>query len=170
MNENRVQDDPRYQALIQLIRTAETLWNSSRLLFAGWGLSPSQFNVMNLLHELEGGLSQVELSRALLMHRSNVTGLVDRLEQRKLVTRQGVPGDRRSYLVCLTGEGRRIMAEILPLYHKAAERVWGRISPNRALKLKLDLDRLCENAAQIAAEYRQPEHGGNDEDIRQAAC
>src|SRR5439155_27087571 len=35
---------PRYRALLQLLRTAETLWNSSRLFFVRWELSPSQFN------------------------------------------------------------------------------------------------------------------------------
>src|SRR5438874_74225 len=35
---------PRYQALLQLLRTAEALWNASRNFFARWDLSPSQFN------------------------------------------------------------------------------------------------------------------------------
>jgi hypothetical protein len=40
---------PRYPALLQLLRTAENLWNASRLFFGRWDLSPSQFNVLNLL-------------------------------------------------------------------------------------------------------------------------
>ena len=70
----------RYRALLQLLRTSDTVWNASRLFFARWDLGPSQFNVLNLLHGV-AGLSQTELSRELIMHRSNVTGLVDRLEQ-----------------------------------------------------------------------------------------
>jgi DNA-binding MarR family transcriptional regulator len=154
VTETTVHADPRYQALIQLLRTADTLWNSSRLLFSRWNLGPSQFNVLNLLHEVPEGLSQIDLSRALLMHRSNVTGLVDRLEERKLVKRQGVPGDRRSYRVSLTAKGRQAMAEVLPLYYDAAERVWGKISADRALRLKSDLEQLCANAATIASEYQ----------------
>ena len=50
---------PRYAALLQLLRTAENLWNSSRVFFGRWGLSPSQFNVLNLLSKAPGGLSQV---------------------------------------------------------------------------------------------------------------
>src|SRR6266496_1133102 len=42
---------PRYQALLQLLRTAEALWNASRNFFARWDLSPSQFNVLNLLYD-----------------------------------------------------------------------------------------------------------------------
>ena len=47
----------RYQALLQLLRTADTVWNSSRVFFARWDISPSQFNVLNLLRgEPETGI------------------------------------------------------------------------------------------------------------------
>jgi DNA-binding MarR family transcriptional regulator len=140
----------RYQVLIQLLRTAETLWLSSRMLFARWNLSPSQFNVLNLLHGLPEGLSQIELSRALLMHRSNVTGLVDRLEARGLVQRQTVPDDRRSYRVTLTAAGLRLMQQILPLYYRAAEEVWGDVPDGQASRLGNTLDGLCANARRLA--------------------
>src|SRR5580692_12405550 len=90
---------PRHQALIELLRTAETLWNASRVFFARWDLSPSQFNVLNLLYDLPDGCSQIELSRQLIMHRSNVTGLVDRLESRGLLRRAENPHDRRAFNV-----------------------------------------------------------------------
>ena len=54
---------PRYRALLQLLRTAETLWNASRLFFVRWALSPSQFNVLNLLYDKPDGCTQIELSR-----------------------------------------------------------------------------------------------------------
>src|SRR5262249_8628900 len=93
---------PRYEALIELLRTAENLWNAGRVFFARWDLSPSQFNVLNLLQDHADGLTQVELSRRLIMHRSNVTGLVDRLEARHLVQRKDAPADRRAFNMVLT--------------------------------------------------------------------
>ena len=69
-----------YQALLQLLRTADLLWSASRVFFARWELSPSQFNVLNLLSDQTAGLSQIELGRLLITHRSKVTGLIDRLE------------------------------------------------------------------------------------------
>src|SRR5437870_315594 len=103
---------PRYEALLQLLRTAESLWNASRLFFGRWDLSPSQFNVLNVLEGQREGLSQIELSRQLLMHRSNVTGLVDRLQTRGFVRRDESPGDRRSYRVVLTPPGRKLLGRI----------------------------------------------------------
>src|SRR5208283_3859752 len=90
-----------YQALVQLLRAADTVWNASRAFFARWDLSPSQFNVLNLLERNPRGLSQTELSRQLIMHRSNVTGVVDRLEERRLVKREDAADDRRAYRVVL---------------------------------------------------------------------
>ncbi|HMO66682.1 MAG TPA: MarR family transcriptional regulator, partial [Verrucomicrobiota bacterium] len=139
----------RYAALLQLLRTAEDLWNASRVFFARWDLSPSQFNVLNLLREQPDGLSQAEFSRLLVMHRSNATGLVDRLELRGLVRRTNDPADRRAYRVLLTPAGRRLVESILPEYHDAAERVWEGVSPGHAEHLLDDLRRLATNAAAI---------------------
>lgn len=143
---------PRYQALLQLLRTADTLWNASRLFFEPWQLSPSQFNVLNLLHSTPGGLSQTELGRQLIMHRSNLTGLVDRLEKRGLVKRQDVAGDRRAYRVMLTAAGAKLLDEILPRYYAGAERVWGGISAKRIADLVMDLKRVAQNAERVASE------------------
>lgn len=145
---------PRYQALLQLLRTSETLWNASRVLFARWELGPSQFNVLNLLHEVPEGLTQIELSRALVMHRSNVTGLVDRLEARGLVIRRASPGDRRAWRVALTRAGMERIREILPVYYRAAEEVWGTLPIKRAQQLVTELAAVCANAERAAAAIR----------------
>jgi DNA-binding MarR family transcriptional regulator len=143
---------PRYQPLIELLRTAETLWNSSRVFFARWDLSPSQFNVLNLLHEQPGGCTQISLSRKLIMHRSNITGLVDRLEMRGLVRRKEIPGDRRAFNIVLTPEGKKLVTAIQPHYYHAAEIVWNGISVERTRQILSDLRAIGENASTIAAE------------------
>jgi DNA-binding MarR family transcriptional regulator len=150
MAANASSPGPRYQALLQLLRTAETLWNASRLFFAQWNLSPSQFNVLNLLYDQPGGCTQIELSRSLIMHRSNVTGLVDRLEARGLLQRRDSANDRRAYRVVLTTAGKRLVQQVLPHYYAAAEKVWGELAATRATQLVNDLARLCANAGEVA--------------------
>ena len=143
---------PRYRALLQLLRTAETLWNVSRLFFARWDLSPSQFNILNLLCDRPEGCTQIELSRLLIMHRSNVTGLVDRLEARGLVQRRDSPHDRRVYRVILTAAGKKLLQQILPRYYAAAEEVWGTLPARRANQLINELTRVCANAKGVAGD------------------
>ncbi len=142
--------NPRYRALIQLLRTAEDLWNASRVFFVRWGLSPSQFNVLNLLHGRPEGLSQSELSRLLLMHRSNATGLVDRLERRGLVRRRDDAQDRRAYRVGITPAGSRLLEDVLPHYFAAADEVWDGLSNARVEQWMSELQRLAASAAAVA--------------------
>jgi DNA-binding MarR family transcriptional regulator len=152
MNGQSAAPGPRYEALIELLRTAENLWNASRVFFARWDLSPSQFNVLNLLRDHPDGLTQVDLSRRLIMHRSNVTGLVDRLEARRLVRRADDPADRRAFNILLTPPGRKLLRKIEPHYYRAAETVWGNISPARAKQLVAELSTVSANADRIAAQ------------------
>src|ERR1700733_506840 len=137
---------PRYQALIELLRTAETLWNASRIFFARWDLSPSQFNILNLLYEQPDGCTQIELSRQLIMHRSNVTGLVDRLESRGLVRRHDIPDDRRAFQILLTPAGKKLIRQIQPHYYRAAETLWHGIPAARANQLVATLQLISKSA------------------------
>ena len=147
---------PRYAALLQLLRTADTIWNSSRVFFGRWDLSPAQVTLLNLLTGPGDGLTQSELSRELLTHRSNITGLVDRLEARGLVARRAEAGDRRAWRVVLTAAGRRVMDEGKPHYFAAAERVWEGIPVRRAAEVGEALRRVATNteraASRLAAE------------------
>jgi len=140
--------------LLRLLRTADRIWNASRVFFGRWELSPSQFNILNLICDTAEGMTQTALSRELLMHRSNVTGLVDRLEIRGLVERRELAGDRRVYRVVLTAVGRRLMSEILPRYYEAAEEVWGEMSTEDAGRLSDELQRIAAQAEQVEAKYR----------------
>lgn len=148
--------DPRYAALLALLRAADTIWSASHALFARWELSPSQFNVLNLLADRPEGLTQTELGRALIMHRSNVTGLVDRLERRGLLVRRDAAGDRRAWRVCLTPAGQRLWREVHPHYLEAARKVWGNIAAGRARELIRVFDTLAANALALAAQLESP--------------
>jgi DNA-binding MarR family transcriptional regulator len=151
MRQRLGESHPGYRALMELLRTADTVWDASRLFFERWDLSPSQFNVLNLLRLNPAGLSQTELSRQLIMHRSNVTGLLDRLERRGLVARREVAADRRAYNVVLTPAGIRLLRGILPRYYADAARVWEPLPARRATALIADLQRVARNAQRIAA-------------------
>lgn len=152
MNTSWSNPGPRHQATLQLLRTAEILWHASRHVFAHWNISPSQFNILNLLRDYPHGCSQVDLSRALIVNRSNVTGLVDRLEARGLLQRLETPGDRRAYRVVLTESGRHLVQEMLPAYHRGAEEIWNQLPLKRVQQLTEDLQSICARAQQVLAQ------------------
>ncbi len=65
------------------------------------------------LLQLAAPLPMNELAARLGCDNSNVTGLIDRLEARRLVTRQASSHDRRVKQVVLTQQGRRLRARML---------------------------------------------------------
>ena len=149
----------RRHALVLLLRTADVLWEASRLFFARWDLSPSQFNILNLLADHSEGLSQTDLGRQLLTHRSNVTGLIDRLEKRRLVQRKHVSADRRAYRVVLSREGASLLNQLLPQYYQRADRVWNGIPGENISGLVKTLEQVGANATNAATatdRKRQP--------------
>ena len=64
------------------------------------------------LKRLEQPMATGTLAEQLGLDRSNVTSVVDRLEERGLVTREAHPGDRRVKLLVLTDAGRATRAAI----------------------------------------------------------
>jgi DNA-binding MarR family transcriptional regulator len=64
-----------------------------------------------VLHQLAeaGPSSQQALAQSLRLHPSNLVRLLDELEGEGLVVRGRDPGDRRRYLLELTGGGKRVL-------------------------------------------------------------
>ena len=107
--------------------------------------------MLNLLHDRPDGCSQTELSRQLVMHRSNMTGLVDRLEARGLLCRQNDPRDRRAFNVILTPAGKKLIRQVQPHYYEAAEKVWSGVPIDHSQRLVKELAAVSANAERIAA-------------------
>ena len=78
---------------------------------AALGLTPAR---MHLLWELgqRGPVPQRVLAEALKVTPRAVTGLVDALVARELVTREAHPSDRRATLVTLTAQGETLVAKL----------------------------------------------------------
>jgi DNA-binding MarR family transcriptional regulator len=73
-------------------------------------LFPPQVMVLRALEEPK---PMREVARFLACDNSNLTGIIDRLEERDLVRRTADPKDRRVKLLVLTDEGQRMRADIL---------------------------------------------------------
>jgi DNA-binding MarR family transcriptional regulator len=73
------------------------------------GLAPQQAGALRALTE---PVPMRDLAEALHCDSSNVTGIVDRLEERGLVRREVSPDDRRVKMLVLTEEGDRLRRAI----------------------------------------------------------
>lgn len=83
----------------------------------------AQFNALLVLQAAgPDGLRMGEIGKRLVVTRANVTGLVDRMERRGLVSRRG-PEDRRATVVSLTNVGRSLLRDTLPHYSRLASQL-----------------------------------------------
>lgn len=136
------------EVVVQTLRTANAMVRASRRLFRPYGLSEAQFNVLNVLATPlhAAGLTQRELSDILVVDRSNVTGLLDRMEEAGWVRREAVPGDRRAWRVRMTASGRRLWEACEPAYAREVRRAMASIGRER-LQTTLDVLRALERSA-----------------------
>jgi DNA-binding MarR family transcriptional regulator len=118
-----------HEALLSLVRTSALMQKLSDRFFSRFGLTDVQFNILMILKEhLKEGLSQQELSEHLIVTKSNVVGLIDRLERSGYVTREAHPSDRRFNQIVLTPKGEQLEAKIEKLYFKEVDKMMNVLS------------------------------------------
>jgi len=109
-------------------------------------VTPAQFDVLAQLR-VAPGISQQELSEKLLVTKVNICGLLDRLEEQRLVERRPDPEDRRSHRLYLTGEGRELAEKIIPEHEDFIQEHMSTLSDEEQralLALLRDLDHSLE--------------------------
>lgn len=81
----------------------------------------------------EGRLRMGELAESVLLTRSGITRLVDRMIADGLVSREACPGDRRGYYAVITQKGKDIIELVGPDHSKDAWEVFlGHINEEEA--------------------------------------
>jgi DNA-binding MarR family transcriptional regulator len=105
-------------------------------------LTLAQFDVLAQLLRHPDGMTAGALSEELLVTAGNVTGLVDRLEAQRLVTRRTAPDDARVRIVRLTAAGRRVAEREVVRHEKLLERVFAALEPRELESIAGSLDRI----------------------------
>jgi DNA-binding MarR family transcriptional regulator len=89
-----------------------------------------------------------ELADRVVLSRSGLTRLVDRLEQAGLLCRAACPSDRRGAFAVLTDEGRSALRRTWPAYARGIEAHFARhLSRDEAAALAAALDRVAAREA-----------------------
>lgn len=98
------------------------------------GLTIGEYEVLLQLSHAPGArLRMSELAEAVLLTKSGLTRLVDRLEGRGLVERAKCPSDLRGFHAVLTDEGLELLREAAPTHLSGVRRLFlDRLEPGDA--------------------------------------
>jgi DNA-binding MarR family transcriptional regulator len=113
-----------------------------------------RFDVLAQLDKTPGGMTLGELSQRMMVSNGNVTGLVDRLVDQKLIERRPSPTDRRAMLVSLTSEGRKAFRVMARTHEGWIAEIFGELSRN-------EIDELMRLLAKTKAAARKARQGGD---------
>jgi DNA-binding MarR family transcriptional regulator len=113
-----------HEALLSLVRTSTLMQKLSNRFFSKFELTDVQFNILMILkNHGDEGLSQQELSEQLVVGKSNVVGLVDRLERAGYVRRTSHPSDRRFNQIVLAPKGAKLERRVEQTYFEEVDRM-----------------------------------------------
>lgn len=107
----------------------------------------ASYDVLVQLSEApERRLRMTELADRILLSRSGLTRLADRLERDGLLTREACPSDARGTLAVLTDAGLERLRTAWPTHRRGvAEHVTGRLSPDEVVELGRLLGKLVSD-------------------------
>ncbi|HEX9263539.1 MAG TPA: MarR family transcriptional regulator [Candidatus Binatia bacterium] len=109
-------------------------------------LTPPQFYVLATIG-YAGGLPFGEIGHKLMVTVSNLTGIVDRLEEKKLVVRKRDDNDRRVVHVVLTDKGTKLYRTTIPLFERSVAEVFAMLSRPEQKEIAALLRKLNQEPA-----------------------
>jgi DNA-binding MarR family transcriptional regulator len=104
-------------------------------------LTSPQFYVLATIG-YAGGLPFGEIGEKMMVTVSNLTGIVDRLEEKRLVVRERDARDRRVVRVTLTDKGMKVYKNTIPLFEKSISQFFSPLNKIQQKELASLLRRL----------------------------
>lgn len=143
MNDSSEQHDQELalKLFIVLSRSAESVMKRVEADIQQYGLNLTEFAVLELLYH-KGEQPIQKIGGKVLLASSSITYVVDKLEQKKLLTRKRCSKDRRVTFAAITDEGKALMDEIFPQHRIAIQEIFSVIGTEDKQPLIDGLKRL----------------------------
>ncbi|WP_312474959.1 MarR family transcriptional regulator [Neobacillus sp.] len=94
-------------------------------------LSITEFSVLEVLYQ-KGKQTIQQIGNCILISSGSMTYVIDKLEQRGLLSRNACPDDRRVIHVILTDDGNELMKEIMPKYRELVDNMFDSLNSDEA--------------------------------------
>lgn len=94
-------------------------------------LNITEFSVLEVLY-LQGKQTIQQIGNSILISSGSMTYVIDKLEHKGLLNRNGCPDDRRVIHVILTEDGTRLMEKIMPTHQDMVNDMFGSLTDNES--------------------------------------
>jgi DNA-binding MarR family transcriptional regulator len=144
----------------ELARCYQAFESYSARYVHGFGLTPSQFDIIATLGNT-AGMTFRELGEKTLITKGTLTGVVDRLEAKKLVRRAPSSTDGRCQLVQLTAQGVALFSKVFPAHVAQVRQAFASFDTKELQQMQDMLIRLGDvfKSAADGPAANQPEFG-----------
>lgn len=119
-----------------------------------YGLMRPEYVVLYSLH-LRDGIAAKDVCASAGFPKNTISRGIQKLLRRRLIRRAPDPRDRRSYVLRLTAEGRRILDETIPAMVEREREMLAALSPQEQLVLSKLLARLVTDFPNWPTEITQ---------------
>ena len=143
-------DSTEQKAYLALWRTYDRLRMLEDELFAGFDLTAQQYNLLRLLRAAQEPVPTLALAERLVSRAPDITRMIDRLEERELLTRTRSATDRRTVLVAISPAGLSLLDRIAGPLRDCHRRQLGHLSA-------AELESLTTLLKSARAPHEQPD-------------
>jgi MarR family transcriptional regulator, 2-MHQ and catechol-resistance regulon repressor len=133
-----------YELLLAMLLVQSSLERRSEAFFQPFGLTASKFNILNLLSIKGGKMDQSDLVDQLLVGKSSISIVLNRMVRDNLIKRQAHPKDRRQVVLVITEKGSELWGKTAPVYEVNVQEIFGKIPLSHRNQFLQDLRKLYE--------------------------
>ena len=142
LKKKRPFESPEQEVILNVMRTNDQFQNRFGRLFRDYGLTSSQYNVLRILRGEGKPMPCLEVADRMIQVVPAITGLIDRLQNQELVSRERCTEDRRVVYVEITKKALTLLKRIDEPVNQLHKRLVGHLTRS---ELK-ELSRLLEKA------------------------
>lgn len=120
---------PSDEALVSIMRTASVLEHGSNEILREFGITQTQYNVLRILRGAgTGGLCGKAIAERLVSRVPDVSRLLDRMHDSRLIAKKRDATDRRHVTITITAKGGRVLDESTPKLAEFSRERIGKLS------------------------------------------
>jgi DNA-binding MarR family transcriptional regulator len=121
---------PRAEALLGILRTAAVIDHHLGEALKPYKITTTQYNLLRILRGAgRKGLCGREVAERLISRVPDVSRLLDRTEDLKLISRERDPADRRQVTARITDQGLALLERVTPELEAVERQRFGRLQP-----------------------------------------